>query len=206
MPTPVWDIQSFVASLATARPGSLVNPYAFEDPALDRPGGAAIRAANLRAYLTARIGRTDLLLLVGEAPGYQGARFSGLAFTSERSLPAAARSSRRPEGWQEPSATIVHGSLAVLGLEERTVLWNAVPFHPAAGMPLSNRAPTRAELAIGRPYLAAIIEMLRPAVIAAVGRSAASVLPVGTPILRHPAHGGARLFRAGLAQLATDLD
>jgi uracil-DNA glycosylase len=198
-------IHNFVERLIAARPTSLVNPYAIEDPDLDRPGGADRRARNLEAYLAARIGRSDLLLLVGEAPGYQGCRFSGLAFTSERSLPTEERSSLRPDAWQEPSATIVHRSLAALGLEERTVLWNAVPFHPAGATLLSNRTPTKAELNIGAPYLAALIELLRPAAMAAIGRSAAVLLPEGSPMLRHPAHGGATLFRDGLTALAAGL-
>lgn len=198
-------VHDFVARLASARPSSLVNPYAIEDPDLDRPGAAAIRATNLEAYLNARLGRPDLLLLVGEAPGYQGCRFSGIAFTSERSLPQERRSSLRPEAWQEPSATIVHGALAALGLEERTVLWNAVPFHPAAGTPLSNRTPTKLELSLGRPYLVELISIMRPMAIAAIGRSAALLLPSDMIVLRHPAHGGASLFRNGLIELAASL-
>ena len=96
------------------------------------------------------------LLLIGEAPGYQGCRFSGIAFTSERSLPPAARTSIRPEGWSEPSATIVHGALRDLGLEEATILWNACPFHPALPSgPLTNRTPTPADLVRGVPFFAA---------------------------------------------------
>ena len=88
-----------------------------------------IRTANPLAYLQDR--RHPALLLVGEAAGYHGCRFSGIAFTSERSFAGPQRTSTRPEGWQEPSATVVHGELASLGLEGSTVLWNVVPFHPA---------------------------------------------------------------------------
>jgi hypothetical protein len=122
---------------------TLVNPYACFDPNLDRPGAAAIRAATLLAYLEAR--SQPVLLLVGEAAGYQGCRFSGIAFTSERSLPPSQWTSSRPEGGKEPSATIVHGALKALELEERTILWNVVPFHPAGPSSLSNRRPTAAE-------------------------------------------------------------
>ena len=50
----------------------------------DVPGAAAIRLANLRAYLAERAG-ADVVAL-GEAAGYQGMRWSGIAFTSERDL------------------------------------------------------------------------------------------------------------------------
>ena len=53
------SIAAFVADLARAdrrarRPVRHRNQYAIEIPGLDRPGGAAIRCANLRAYLEPR--------------------------------------------------------------------------------------------------------------------------------------------------------
>lgn len=198
-------ITNFVAALAAERPGTLVNPWTDERSELDRPGAATVRRANLETYLRERVPYCRLLL-VGEAPGYQGCRFSGIAFTSERSLPPAARSSVRPEGWSEPSATIVHRVLAELDLEEATILWNACPFHPAGPIPLSNRTPTSAELALGVPYLARLESLLAAAgqspLVVAIGRSAARLLPAATPAVRHPANGGARLFRDGLLALA----
>lgn len=169
---------------------------------LDRPGGAAIRAATLLTYLEARL--QPALLLVGEAAGYQGCRFSGIAFTSERDLPMSRWTSTRPEGWREPSATIVHDALQELGLEERTILWNVVPFHPAGPSPLSNRTPTAAERRAGTVWLRRIVAIARPGVVAAIGRVAEAALPPGTPYVRHPARGGAGRFHDGLAELARE--
>ena len=191
-----------VADLAAAAPLTLVNPYACFEPRLDRPGGAAIRAATLVAYLEAR--PRPALVLVGEAAGYQGCRFSGIAFTSERALPSSQWTSTRAEGWQEPSATIVHGALAELGLEDRTILWNVVPFHPAGPVPRSNRTPTAAEQKAGAEWLRRLLVITRPGVVAAIGRAAEAALPPGTRYLRHPAHGGAREFRDGLVALAQE--
>jgi len=181
---------------------TLVNPYACFDPNLDRPGAAAIRAATLLAYLEAR--SQPVLLLVGEAAGYQGCRFSGIAFTSERSLPPSQWTSSRPEGWKEPSATIVHGALKALELEERTILWNVVPFHPAGPSSLSNRRPTAAERRAGTVWLRRLLAITEPGTVAAIGRVAEAALPPGTPYLRHPARGGAGRFRDGLAELARE--
>jgi hypothetical protein len=192
------SIDRLVADLAAARIGTTVNPYAaaHERPELDRPGAAGIRADNLRTYLQSRIQAP--LLLVGEAAGYRGCRFSGIAFTSERSLPGGRWSSRNPRGWQEPSASIVHGVLADLGLEEQALLWNAVPLHPAGPHPLSNRRPTAGELLEGVRWLERLVALIRPGQLLAIGRTAGGVLP-DAPVLRHPANAGATLFRSGLA-------
>jgi uracil-DNA glycosylase len=179
------------------------------DAALERPGGPALRRANAAAYLDARSGRPPLLL-VGEAMGYAGGRFSGIAFTAERTVlgwgtPFEA-TSLRPEGWAEQSGTIVHGALAALGIEEETVLWNVVPAHPhRPGQPLSNRTPAVGELRAGAQVLGELIERLAPRATIAVGRSAERALAeLGLPChgsVRHPANGGATAFRSGLAAL-----
>jgi hypothetical protein len=193
------SLELFVADLASATIGETINFYRGYDPTIEVPNGSLVRQSNLLAYLTSR--QRPQLMLLGEAPGYQGARFSGVAFTSERSLPAAQRTSLRPEGWSEPSATIIHGALALHGLEETTVLWNACPLHPAKpGLPLSNRTPGESEIAAGLPWLERLIALLEPGLIVCLGRSAQKLLP-GAPAIRHPANGGATLCRAGLATL-----
>lgn len=194
------SLVGLVGDLAAEAPLTLVNPYACFESELDRPGGAATRVATLLAYLEAR--SQPALLLVGEAAGYQGCRFSGIAFTSERDLPTSQWTSTKPEGWREPSATIVHDALKELGLEERTILWNVVPFHPAGPSSLSNRTPTAAERRAGTEWLRRILAITQPGVIAAIGRVAEAALRPGTPYLRHPARGGAGRFRDGLAELA----
>lgn len=201
-PRPGDPIAHFVAGLARAQIGTTTNQYAVEDPALDRPGGSATRRANLEDHLRARI--SPRLLLVGEAPSYQGARFSGVAFTSERDHLAREHwTSTRPDGWKEPSATIVHRTLRELGLEETTILWNAVPTHPAKDGPLTNRPPTEREIQAGREWLDRLVALVAPRLVVAVGQSAAKALP-GVPVIRHPAHGGASLFRRGLIGLVRD--
>ncbi len=200
--TRVETLADLVADLAAATPATLSNPYACFEPELDRPSGAAIRAATLLAYLETR--SRPALLLVGEAVGYQGCRFSGIAFTSERALPVSQWTSTRLGGWQEPSATIVHAALKELGLEDRTILWNVVPFHPASGSPLSNRTPTMAERRAGTAWLDRLLAITQPGTVAAIGRVAEAALGPRTPYLRHPSRGGATKFREGLAELAKE--
>jgi uracil-DNA glycosylase len=122
-------------------------------------------------------------VLVGEAAGYRGARVSGVPFTSERQLTGT--------GPAEASATIVHRVLGELGLAGHVLLWNVVPTHP--GTATSNRRPMRDEIRASRPFLD---EVTRGRRVVAVGRVAADVLEA--PYVRHPSHGGAAAFAAGL--------
>jgi uracil-DNA glycosylase len=166
--------ERFVARLASARIGKTFNFY--------REGmDADLRRARLCEYLEARADAP--VLLVGEAAGYRGARVSGIPFTSERQLTG--------RGPAEATATIVQRVLAELELD--ALCWNVVPTHP--GTTTSNRRPTRAEVEASSPFLEEVASRRR---ILAVGRLAAAV--TGAPYIRHPSHGGAAGFRAGLLQ------
>jgi uracil-DNA glycosylase len=170
-------MRSLIDRLVAARIGRTTNFYR------DGPR-AALRRDRLAAYLQER---TDApILLVGEAPGYRGARISGLPFTSERQLTGT--------GPSEATATIVQRVLAELGLTERVLLWNVVPTHP--GTETTNRPPSSAEVAAGAPFARELTGGRR---VIGVGRLAATALDA--PYVRHPSHGGARAFAAGLADL-----
>ena len=190
------------------------NPYRDEDPALDQPGAARQRRRNLEAYLE-RVG-TPRLILLGEAIGFRGGRFSGIAFTSERQLagPDARRlswatdppfrpTSRNPALWLEPSGSIVWDAIG--GEPDGVLLWNSFPWHPSgtAG-PLSNRTPERSLFLSNLHVLERLLEEAGSARIVAVGRTsqaALAALGAEAPAVRHPAHGGAGLFRQQLAPL-----
>jgi len=171
----------FVRDLAAVRIGATCNFY--------REGAnAALRRDRLVRYLNER--RAARLVLVGEAPGYRGARVSGLPFTSERQLTGA------PPG--EATATIVHRVLAELGLVEEVLLWNVVPTHPhLPGRPNTNRRPTAGEIEAGAPF---VRELARGRRVVAVGRLAHRA--VGEDYVRHPSHGGGEAFREGLLNYA----
>jgi uracil-DNA glycosylase len=167
-------MEEFIARLAGTTIGETFNFYRDGDR-------ADVRRARLLAYLRSR--EHVRVLLVGEAAGYRGARVSGIPFASERQLTGA--------GPAEATATIVHRVLAELGIEEDVLLWNIVPTHP--GTQTSNRRPTPAEVEAGLPFLC---ELARGRRAIAVGRLAHSVL--GDPYVRHPSHGGAAAFGAGV--------
>ncbi len=145
---------------------------------------APLLAARLDRYLAERAGAT--LLLVAEAPGYRGARVSGIPLTSERQLTG--------EGPAEATASIVHAALRELGLAEDVMLWNVVPTHP--GSVSSNRRPTRSEVEAG---VAFALELSRGRRVVPLGRVAHEAM--GGEYVRHPSHGGALAFRRGLQAL-----
>ncbi|MGH3009267.1 MAG: uracil-DNA glycosylase [Gaiellaceae bacterium] len=160
-----------VARLAQAEIGETFNQYAASPQLSER----------LVRYLATRADAK--VVLAGEAAGYRGARISGIPFTSERQLTGA--------GPAEASATIVHRVLERLGVEDDILLWNAVPTHP--GTATSNRRPRRDEVAAAAPFLD---EVLQGRTVIAIGRLAAAALDA--PYVRHPSHGGAAEFEAGL--------
>lgn len=218
--------ERFVAELAAYRRPAVFNPWGESDSAHDiGPQAPLIRRRQLEAYLRERIGVAGTLLLA-EAIGYQGGHFSGIPMTSERLLlgglshkgliaadvfrPGPRRTSLatvKPDGFTEPTATIVWGFFKDSALDPRSVvLWNAFPwhpYHPAKGM-LSNRTPSDEELADGHAVLRRLLELGRFDQIVAVGRkSAAQLAALGITAreVRHPANGGAGKFREQMREI-----
>jgi uracil-DNA glycosylase len=202
-PNNLATIDALLADLSKVTIGTTFNQFREIGPD-DVADAPAIRLANLRHYLMER-DHADVLA-VGEAAGYQGMRWSGIAFTSEFDLlrwgDPYRRSSRRPRPWKEPSGTIVHGVLDEMGAERQVILWNTVPTHPyLPGQPLSNRRPTRPEIAAGLPFAERLIDIVRPRIVVGVGRIAADTLGSRAVYVRHPAQSGATAFRAGMRAL-----
>ena len=186
------------------------NQYRDEHPELDRPQAAALRRRNLRAYLhTFEAAR---YVLIGEAAGYAGCRFSGIPFTSEAQLvgrgaldwAARAQLDRSSTGhrlWVERSARMVW---EILGARTDCLLWNAFPWHPYGPRgPLSNRQPGP-HLGSGLEVLRCLLDLFpaaRPYAVGRVAQQALASLGVEAPYVRHPSHGGKARFAAGVAAL-----
>jgi len=204
----VWSLfESRVFSVPSTQDGPtpLFNPYHDKDSRVDLPGADCIRRSNLFRYLSSFAERPPVLI-VGEAPGWRGCRFSGVPFTSEAQLCDGAlpftghQSSAASSPYAENSATIFwriawpHCS--------SLLVWNCVPFHlHRPDDPLTNRAPTRREIAAHLELLAALLALLEPRLVVAVGRSAEWALrrmDVPCTCVRHPSHGGADEFTVGL--------
>lgn len=199
--------KALVDTLPAGREG-LFNPYRDVCQFDTGPGAPARRFERLVLHLTCK----PRFILLGEAPGYQGCRYSGVTFTSERLLIEGAipriptihaRLSRRRLPFSEPSATIVWKTLYQLQIADEVLLWNAVQLHPhEPGKPWTNRTPTASELQIGRTAIVLLREAFPDVRLVAVGNNARDSLKAlgfdALPI-RHPARGGAPEFSEGLA-------
>ena len=153
--------------------GSVSNPWAHWDRDFDTDKQAPSHRSNhLRAYLNARLNTAEALL-IAEAPGYQGAKFSGIPMTCERTLlghrhgvtcadvlggtleprrtscpPEASSKAVKLRGFCEPTAAYVWGHMAARpGLSKKIVLWNIFGFHPHKYTDtLTNRTPKDTEI------------------------------------------------------------
>ena len=214
------QLDKFLRLLKASPSGAVFNPWWQIDEENDiGPHSPAIRRKHLAVYFRERLGKARLAI-VGEALGYRGGHFSGIPMTSERMLLTQTASHcagikpRRtskpsvcPDGFSEPTATIVWGALLKIGvLPDEFVLWNAFPWHsfdPRRGL-LSNRMPNKSEQLSGRPVLKAFLELFPCEQIVALGKIAAAQLEqlgVNAHCVRHPASGGAKLFRQQIAKI-----
>jgi Uracil DNA glycosylase superfamily len=225
------SVEKFIRLLKESPSSDVFNPWWEVDKENDiGPNAPGIRRRQLGAYLCKRL-KTARLAVIGEALGYRGGHFSGIPMTSERILlgkkkddgiePAQIFSSttpRRtskpkkcPDGFSEPTATIVWGTLLKLGLSpEQFVLWNAFPWHsfdPRHGI-LSNRMPSKAECSAGLAVLKVFLKLFQCDQIIALGKIATTQLEeldVDADCVRHPASGGAKLFRQQIARIVGKL-
>ena len=185
-----------------------------------------VRQQNLRAYFSERLDRVQYIMLA-EALGYQGGHFTGIPMTSERLLlgeladrqlfashvfsgkhQRTSKEKLMEKGFNEPTATIVWNELVRFNLTHKIILWNSFPWHPykkGSGL-LSNRTPTPKERRVGREVLEYMIGQFHNVKLLAIGRQAQHQLAeigISCIELRHPAHGGANLFRNQFQELVS---
>jgi hypothetical protein len=226
------SVERFIRLLKRSPSGAVFNPWWQVDKQNDIGRNApSIRRKQLHTYLRKRLGKANLAV-IGEAVGYRGGHFSGIPMTSERILLGkkkddgiepdrvfssikprrTSKPKKCPDGFSEPTATIVWGTLLKLGLRpDQFILWNAFPWHSfdqRRGM-LSNRAPNESERSAGLPVLRAFLKFFPYKQVIALGKIAAAQLEelgVDAHYIRHPASGGAKLFRRQIAKIVAHFD
>lgn len=199
---------SFADALADTRLPSVFNPYRDCCAIHDRSDAAHLRKRNLVQCLEAAIEAEVDTIWIARDLGYRGGRRTGVPLTDEVHLTSAGtllggitldRATHGPVV-AERTAAIVWRVLARVGAP--VVLWNIFPLHPHdAGDSLSNRCHSRAERNATWPFLLALIEMIAPRRIVAIGRDAGIALAgIDVPVMmvRHPSYGGQAEFIAGV--------
>jgi uracil-DNA glycosylase len=191
----------------------LFNQYHDWDTSVDLPDANEIRKENLLNYLNS-FPKKPSILIVGEAAGPWGCRFSGIPFTGEKqlcenSLPFSGRQS----SISNPSIKIKQQppyiSLSakafwkILGVyHPYFFVWDCIPLHPhRTNEILSVRNPTTDEVLSFRSLLNEIMCIIKPNNIISVGMEAKKVLKkleVNFYPVRHPSHGGAKIFEADI--------
>ena len=117
---------------------------------------------------------------------------------------------QQEQGFNEPTDTVVWSAIIEQGIDPYdALLWNIFPFHPhKAGEPLTNRTPTESEQQLGWEYTKKLLALHtelggpKPLVLAVGQKSADTMGRFGLSAigLRHPANGGANLYREGFAK------
>ena len=201
----------FTRALAALSLPSTFNPYRDCCPIHDRTDAAKVRKRNLTLCLEAVLASKVDTMWIARDLGYRGGRRTGVALTDEVHLEEAALMyGGAALGRATKGALVAERTAAVVWelltqIQQPVMLWNVFPFHPHEdGDPLSNRCHTRTEREATWPFLIALIEMVKPKRIMAIGRDAAAALqgieiPVST--VRHPSYGGQAEFIAGVEEL-----
>lgn len=203
--------KTFVSALAQTRFPSVFNPYRDICPVHDCSNAAELRQRNLERFLEAAIEVGVDTIWIARDLGYRGGRRTGVPLTDEVNLDRAGallggipfdRATQGPVV-AERTAAIVWRVLASIGAP--AMLWNVFPLHPhEPGDPMSNRCHTRSEREATAPLLHALIGLIKPRRIVAIGRDAHLALDgLDLPVMpvRHPSYGGQAEFITGIFEL-----
>lgn len=227
MSKPAESVKNFISSLSEFESPRVFNPWRNFHSDYEVENAVSIRQEQLTTYLTRRI-RPAKILLIAEACGYQGGHFTGIAMTCERMIlnkhpvvdstmilgkqghrtsrsesPYITKEKQKKDGFNEPTDTVVWSACLEAGLRpDEFILWNIFPFHPYKdNQLLTNRTPTDEELRIGLHYTKKLMEITGPLPLFAIGKKSELTLSgagLTATCLRHPANGGANIFRSGL--------
>tara|TARA_B100001964_G_C14058569_1_gene520321 strand:- start:224 stop:826 length:603 start_codon:yes stop_codon:yes gene_type:complete len=197
-------MDELLKKLKEYKPNDLVfNQYSN----LDSTGN--IRLNNLKLYIQSI---NPEMILIGEAPGYHGCRWSGIPFTSEYIMLKSEihifkenkfKQSSQGKLKKERSATIVWDTIK--NFSPLPFLWNIYPFYPhESGNQKDMRRPTTKEVEDGINFLKMIINIYPKAILVGVGEVAQKKLEslgIKYEEVRHPSFGGKKLFRDQLLKL-----
>lgn len=178
------------------------NPYRDSCPLFDLPDAATIRRDNLTALLHSAAALDEVDVWIGREPGYLGARRTGVALTDETHLPSYGalmnvslrRATHTDARRREPTARAIGTALA--SIARPVFLWNICPLHTHdRDNPMSNSKHSPEAAAVSRPVLMAVLDLLRPRRVVALGETAHKELRrsgIAASEVTHPAAWGTK--------------
>ena len=204
--------RQFIEELRSLKFDNVFNPYSDRCTEHDREDAASRRSSTLLAMLT-EAAKVELdAIWLGRDFGYRGGRRTGLAFTDDINLDAhltrwnlETRCPTKGKNISERTAKVVWSALRQI--EASIFLWNVFPLHPhLKSKEFTNRKHNTSERCAGEDLLQALIEMLCPRRLIAVGNDAAITAfrkfsPQKVTKVRHPSFGGAKIFLRQIGDL-----
>ena len=206
------SLHPFVNALAALGFDNCFNPYVDRCEIHDHYDAPNRRAAALSAMLESAARAPIDAIWVGRDLGYRGGRRTGLALTDDVHIERHAQRwdfvAERPTigvAVKERTAAVIWSMLGQI--DARIFLWNVFPLHPhESDKPFTNRQHNACERRAGEEQLYALIALLRPARIIAIGNDAAvssnrvaDTVPVFC--VRHPSYGGQTQFLRQITDL-----
>ncbi|HKX80033.1 MAG TPA: uracil-DNA glycosylase [Novosphingobium sp.] len=204
--------KNFVSQLGALQFADAFNPYSDRCSVHDLADAPQQRAELLTRMLESATSAEVDAIWVGRDLGFRGGRRTGLALTDDVNfhshLSRWGISRSKPTVGHpvaERTATIVWEMLA--HIPTPIFLWNVFPLHPHdPGDPFTNRAHNARERRAGTEILDALVRLLRPKRLIAVGNDADKVLlqisgDTSVVKVRHPSYGGQAEFIRQISEL-----
>ena len=205
-------LHPFVDAVAALRFDNCFNPYFDRCEVHDHADAPNRRATALSAMVRNAAREPIDAIWIGRDLGYRGGRRTGLALTDDVHINRHAMrwdlSAERPTigaAVAERTAAVVWSMLDQI--DARIFLWNVFPLHPhEVGAPFTNRQHNASERRAGEELLQALIALLKPKRLIAIGNDAASAArrvedEVPVICVRHPSYGGQTQFLCQIKEL-----